>query len=120
MRNYRLRNVKRKGIFFKRYASLAEILFPGVEPREYNDNDRITMYCTSLVESSSNTSIPYYFYLSLVGPSFEWGNNRGGNLGEGLLVGSGHDGWEVAPFFDRANVPCHQARRYVELTSAGR
>jgi len=35
LRNYRLRNKKRRGLIRKKEASLSQILFPGVSPEEY-------------------------------------------------------------------------------------
>ena len=43
MRNYQLRKKKRIG-WRKKEASLAEVLFPGVAPNEFMDNDVIDMY----------------------------------------------------------------------------
>jgi transmembrane 9 superfamily protein 2/4 len=60
MRNYRLRNKKRKGILRKRKASLAEVLFPGVAPDQYKEGEPIPMY-VDLVESRKNP-IPYEYY----------------------------------------------------------
>ena len=60
MRNYRLRNKKMKGLFRKRRASLAEVLFPGVAPEQYVDQEEIAVYA-DLVESRKNP-IPYDFY----------------------------------------------------------
>lgn len=60
MRNYRLRNKKLKGLFRKRRASMAEVLFPGVAPEQYLDQEEIAVYA-DLVESRKNP-IPYDFY----------------------------------------------------------
>lgn len=60
MRNYRLRNKKLKGLFRKRQATLAEVLFPGVAPEQYIDQEEIAVYA-DLVESRKNP-IPYDFY----------------------------------------------------------
>lgn len=60
LRNYRLRNKKRKGLLRKRPASLAEVLFPGVAPNEYQDGENIFIYA-DIVESRK-TPIPYDYY----------------------------------------------------------
>jgi transmembrane 9 superfamily protein 2/4 len=60
LRNYRLRNKKRKGIIRKRQTSLAEVLFPGVGPVEFKEGEPLWMY-VDLVESRK-TPIPYEFY----------------------------------------------------------
>jgi hypothetical protein len=45
MRNYRLRSKKRKGLIIKKEASLAQVLFPGVSPEEYLDNEDMVNLC---------------------------------------------------------------------------
>ena len=60
MRNYRLRSKKRKGLIRKREASLADVLFPGVSPEEYMDNELVFM-CDNLVESRKRP-VPYEYY----------------------------------------------------------
>jgi len=60
MRNYRLRSRKRKGILRKKEASLAQILFPGVSPEDFNSNEDIVIYA-DLVESKK-TQVPFEFY----------------------------------------------------------
>jgi len=57
MRQYRLRNKKRRGLLRKREASLAHILFPGVSPEDYSEGEEIWMY-TGLVESK-RTQVPF-------------------------------------------------------------
>eukprot|EP00980_Cylindrotheca_fusiformis_P014962 scaffold4095_cov117-Cylindrotheca_fusiformis.AAC.19 len=57
MRQYRLRNKKKRGILRKREASLAHVLFPGVSPEEYAVGEEISMY-TGLVESKK-TQVPF-------------------------------------------------------------
>ena len=60
LRNYRLRNKKTRGIIRKKEASLAQVLFPGVSPEEYNNGEQLWMY-VDLVESSK-TQVPFEFY----------------------------------------------------------
>lgn len=60
LRAYRLRKKKRKGLFRKKRASIAEVLFPGVAPEQYSPNEPIFAY-VDLVESSHNP-IPYDYY----------------------------------------------------------
>ena len=59
LRSYRLRNKKRKGLIRKKEASLSQVLFPGVSPEEYDDNEPIWMYA-DLVESKK-TQLPFEF-----------------------------------------------------------
>ena len=60
LRAYRLRSKKRKGLIRKREASLAEVLFPGVAPNEYNIGESIYIY-TDLIDSRK-TPIPFEYY----------------------------------------------------------
>lgn len=60
LRNYKLRNKKRKGLLRKRPASLASVLFPGVSPNEYNPGQSISMH-VDLVESKK-TQVPFEYY----------------------------------------------------------
>ncbi|VEU38490.1 unnamed protein product [Pseudo-nitzschia multistriata] len=60
LRNYRLRNKKRKGLLRKKQTSLAQILFPGVSPEEYNFQEQVWIY-SDLVESKK-TQVPYEYY----------------------------------------------------------
>ncbi len=57
LRNYVLRS---KGILSKKGISLSQVLFPGVSPEEYHDNEKIIIY-TELVKSKK-TQIPLEFY----------------------------------------------------------
>ena len=60
LRNYRLRNKKKKGLLRKREASLAQVLFPGVSPQEYAQGEQIWIYA-DLVESKK-TQVPFEYY----------------------------------------------------------
>lgn len=60
LRNYRLRNKKRKGLLRKRQTTLAQVLFPGVSPNDYS-NRELLFILTDLVESKK-TPIPYDYY----------------------------------------------------------
>ena len=60
MRNYQLRKKKRIG-WRKREASLAEILFPGVAPNDFMENDVIDIF-TDMV-TSKRTAVPFDYYL---------------------------------------------------------
>lgn len=97
LRNYRLRNKKKRGILRKKEASLASVLFPGVSPEEYGANEQILIYA-DLVESSK-TQVPFEFY-DLPGcamPSrikYSHAQRRRNNLGSRL---QGHD-MKPAPF----------------------
>lgn len=60
MRKYQLRKKMRKGVFRKRKADLASILFPGVSPETYFSGEEVLMY-TDLV-NSKKTQVPFEFY----------------------------------------------------------
>jgi transmembrane 9 superfamily protein 2/4 len=60
LRSYRLRNKKLRGIVRKKDSSLANVLFPGASPEDYNPDDQVWMYA-DLVESKK-TQVPYEFY----------------------------------------------------------
>jgi len=60
LRNYKLRNKKRKGLLRKREASLADVLFPGVSAEEYKTGEVINVYA-DLVESRRRP-VPYEYY----------------------------------------------------------
>lgn len=60
LREYRLRNKKRRGVFRKKEASMAQILFPGVSPEDYMRGEKVWIY-TDLVESRL-TPVPFDVY----------------------------------------------------------
>jgi len=60
MRSYHLRKKKRKGLLHKKEVSLAQVLFPGVSPEHYRDNEEVIMY-TDLV-NSKKTQVPFEYY----------------------------------------------------------
>jgi transmembrane 9 superfamily member 2/4 len=60
LRNFRLRNKKKKGLLRKKETSLAQILFPGVSPEEYLMGEQVWIYA-DLVESKK-TQVPYEYY----------------------------------------------------------
>ncbi len=60
LRNYRLRNKKRRGFIRKKESSLAAVLFPGVSPEEYMDSEEMWIYA-DLVESKK-TQVPFEYY----------------------------------------------------------
>lgn len=60
MRKYQLRKKKRTGLLRKREADLASVLFPGVSPELYADNEEVLIY-TDLV-NSKKTQVPFEFY----------------------------------------------------------
>ena len=60
LRSYELRKKKTRGILRKRQTSLSSILFPGVSPEEYPNNEQIPIY-VDLVESRK-TQVPFEFY----------------------------------------------------------
>jgi transmembrane 9 superfamily protein 2/4 len=57
LRQYRLRNKKKRGVLRKRESSLAQVLFPGVSPEQYSLGEQVWMY-TDLVESKK-TQVPF-------------------------------------------------------------
>ena len=61
MRHYQLRKKKRTGWRKHKESSLANVLFPGVAPNKYTDNEAIDMY-TDMV-NSKKTQVPFDFYL---------------------------------------------------------
>mmetsp|Transcript_16421 Transcript_16421/g.29447 ORF Transcript_16421/g.29447 Transcript_16421/m.29447 type:complete len:770 (+) Transcript_16421:95-2404(+) len=107
LRNYRLRNKKKKGLIRKKETSLAQILFPGVSPEEYMPGEQVWIYA-DLVESKK-TQVPYEFY-DLPGcplPVETEGRKRKRmrkNLGSRL---QGHD-MKPAPFdiYTKSDRPC--------------
>jgi len=60
LRSYELRKKKKKGLFRRKEASLAQVLFPGVSPEEYNDNEPIPAF-VELVDSQK-TQLPFQYY----------------------------------------------------------
>lgn len=60
LRHYQLRKKKRKGLFRRREASLAEVLFPGVTPERYTDGQ--TLFMTTDHVQSKKTHVPFEFY----------------------------------------------------------
>mmetsp|Transcript_21923 Transcript_21923/g.36234 ORF Transcript_21923/g.36234 Transcript_21923/m.36234 type:complete len:726 (+) Transcript_21923:21-2198(+) len=60
MRNYQLRKKKRKGLLGKKETNLASVLFPGVSPEDYRDNEVLEVY-TDMV-NSKKTQVPFEFY----------------------------------------------------------
>lgn len=104
MRNYKLRNKKRKGLLRKRQASLAEVLFPGVAPDEYLYGEIVPVFA-DLVESRKNP-VPYEFYdlPFCQGPSDSQVSKKligRKNLGSAL---QGHD-IKLSPFQLRTKIP---------------
>lgn len=98
LRNYKLRNKKRRGIIRKRDASLAEVLFPGVAAVDYKPQEPIAVY-VDLVESRRRP-VPYEYYDLPVcnapqdESEFRRVHRERKNLGSRL---QGHD-LKVAPF----------------------
>ncbi|KAL7426788.1 hypothetical protein ACHAXM_001595, partial [Skeletonema potamos] len=60
LRSYELRKKKKTGLFRRKEASLAQVLFPGVCPEEYSDNEPIPAF-VELVESQK-THLPFQYY----------------------------------------------------------
>jgi len=60
MRHYELRKKKRRGLLRRRERDLASILFPGVTPELYREQEEVLMY-TDLV-NSKKTQVPFEFY----------------------------------------------------------
>jgi transmembrane 9 superfamily protein 2/4 len=97
LRAYKLRAKKRKGLLRKRQATLADVLFPGVAPVEYNANEPV--YILADLVESRKTPIPFEYYdLPVCTPLKEDSKNRKHkerkNLGSRL---QGHS-LQTAPF----------------------
>ena len=60
LRQYRLRNKRKKGLLRKKEVSLSAVLFPGVSPEEYKDMEQVWIYA-DLVESKK-TQVPFEYY----------------------------------------------------------
>ncbi|CAB9517291.1 Transmembrane 9 superfamily [Seminavis robusta] len=60
LRNYRLRNKKRKGLLRRKQTTLAQVLFPGVSPNNYRSGE-LLFILTDLAESKK-TPIPFEYY----------------------------------------------------------
>ena len=97
LRNYRLRNKKKKGLFRKKQATLSQVLFPGVSPEEYEEDEPIWIYADLV--NSKKTPIPYEFY-ELPGCAYQVENSAKERKREKKNLGSrlqGHD-LKPAPF----------------------
>jgi transmembrane 9 superfamily protein 2/4 len=97
LRNYHLRSKKRKGWLFKREASMADILFPGRAPNDYDANERVFIYTESVKSDRSPLSFDYYDLPFCPAPATEELNFRRPvrrNLGN-LLQGYNK---KIAPF----------------------
>jgi transmembrane 9 superfamily protein 2/4 len=107
LRQYRLRNKKKKGILRKKESSIAQILFPGVSPEDYNPGEQIWILA-GLVESKK-TQVPFEVF-DLPGfterKESKWKKTRRTrrNLGSRL---QGYD-LKPAPFdlFVKKDLPC--------------
>lgn len=107
LRNYRLRNKKKKGLFRKKQATLSQVLFPGVSPEEYEEDEPIWIYADLV--NSKKTPIPYEFY-ELPGCTYQVENSAKKRRREKKNLGSrlqGHD-LKAAPFslFTLKNKSC--------------
>jgi len=107
LRNYRLRNKKRKGLIRKKETSLSQILFPGVSPEEYSTGEQVWIYA-DLVESKK-TQVPYEFY-DLPGCPYHLESGIKKRRRERKNLGArlqGHD-MKPAPFdlFTKKDKPC--------------
>ena len=107
LRNYRLRNKKKKGLFRKKQATLSQVLFPGVSPEEYEEDEPIWIYADLV--NSKKTPIPYEFY-ELPGCTYQVENSAKKRRREKKNLGSrlqGHD-LKPAPFslFTLKNKSC--------------
>ena len=112
LRNYRLRNKKRKGILRRKQTTLAQVLFPGVSPNNYRAGELLFML-TDLAESKK-TPIPYEYYdlpMNCDAPKFATAEQSVlRNIMERQNLGSRLQGHKVepAPFTIRTleNQPC--------------
>lgn len=60
VRDFKLRKKKRKGLLRKREVSLAEVLFPGVSPEHYKDEEEVFVIADNV--QSKKTNVPFEFY----------------------------------------------------------
>jgi transmembrane 9 superfamily protein 2/4 len=60
LRAYELRKKKTKGLIRKREASLAQVLFPGASPEEYNYSEPVPAFVE--VVESKKTQLPFKYY----------------------------------------------------------
>mmetsp|Transcript_1496 Transcript_1496/g.2689 ORF Transcript_1496/g.2689 Transcript_1496/m.2689 type:complete len:723 (-) Transcript_1496:121-2289(-) len=60
LRNYQLRKKKMKGVIRKKEVTLAQVLFPGVSPEEYDLHEEVPIFA-ELVESKK-TQVPFEYY----------------------------------------------------------
>ena len=112
LRNYRLRNKKRKGLLRRKQTTLAQVLFPGVSPNSYRAGE-LLFILTDLAESKK-TPIPYEYYdlpMNCDAPKFASAEKSVlRNIMERQNLGSRLQGHKVepAPFTVRTleNQPC--------------
>lgn len=112
LRNYRLRNKKRKGLLRRKQTTLAQVLFPGVSPNNYRAGE-LLFILTDLAESKK-TPIPYEYYdlpMNCDAPKFASAEKSVlRNIMERQNLGSRLQGHKVepAPFTIRTleNQPC--------------
>lgn len=107
LRNYRLRNKKKKGLLRKKQASLSQVLFPGVSPEEFESDTQV--WINADLVNSKKTPISYNFY-ELPGCPYQPENGANKRRREKKNLGSrlqGHD-LKPAPFnlFTQQNKPC--------------
>jgi len=60
LRSYELRKKKKKGLFRRKEASLAQVLFPGVSPEEYSEREPVPAFVEQV--ESKRTHLPFDFY----------------------------------------------------------
>ncbi len=107
LRSYRLRDKKRRGFFRKKETSLSSVLFPGVSPEDYADNEQMWIYAD--VVNSRKTQVPYEYYdLMTCPPPHE--SRAVTKIREKRKVGSGLQShhWKPAQFqiFVKQNKEC--------------
>eukprot|EP00985_Skeletonema_marinoi_P013005 scaffold6391_cov108-Skeletonema_marinoi.AAC.7 len=60
LRSYELRKKKKKGLFRRKEASLAQVLFPGASPEEYSEREPVPAFVEQV--ESKRTHLPFDFY----------------------------------------------------------
>ena len=60
LRSYELRKKKKKGLFRRKEASLAQVLFPGASPEEYSEREPVPSFVEQA--ESKRTHLPFDFY----------------------------------------------------------
>lgn len=97
LRAYKLRKRKKRGILKKKEATLAQILFPGVSPEDYNEFEQVWIYADQIWSPKDPVPFDVYdmpWYKEVEEPEIVKKKRLKRNLGSRLL---GHE-MKPAPF----------------------